>query len=139
MKDEAFGIVPIHRQEDGDRFLLIQHWAGHWGFPKGHAEPEESAQMAAQREFEEETGIRNYSVVETAFVESYQFEREGKNFEKTVTYFPAFVQGDDVTCQQEEIQDYVWLPYDAALEKITFGQSKQLLTKVKTYLEKSNS
>lgn len=139
MKDEAFGIVPIHRQQDGDRFLLIQHWAGHWGFPKGHAELGESAQIAAQREFEEETGIQDYNIVATAFVESYQFEREGKRFEKTVTYFPAFVQSDAVSCQEQEIQDYVWLPYDAALEKITFGQSKQLLTRVKAYLEKNQA
>ncbi|PSB07945.1 NUDIX hydrolase [filamentous cyanobacterium CCP2] len=135
MKDEAFGIVPIHRQEDGDRFLLIQHLAGHWGFPKGHAEPGELAKVAAQREFEEETGIREYHVLEQKFVEQYAFQRAGTPFEKTVTYFPAFVQSDAVMCQADEIQAYAWLPYDAALEKITFEPSKQLLKDVKAYLE----
>jgi bis(5'-nucleosidyl)-tetraphosphatase len=135
MKDEAFGIVPIDRQPDGDRFLLIQHWAGHWGFPKGHAEPGETPQQAASREFEEETGIRAYTVLERSFSESYQFQREGKTFEKTVVYFPAFVQSAEVNCQEQEIQAFAWLPYDAAFEKITFPPSKQLLQQVKTLLE----
>jgi bis(5'-nucleosidyl)-tetraphosphatase len=134
MKDAAFGIVPIHRHTEGDRFLLIQHHAGHWGFPKGHADAGETAQETAQREFEEETGIQDYNLLETAFVEQYQFQQEGKTIEKTVTYFPAIVQSETVTCQKAEIRAYAWLPYDAALETITFEQSKQLLVKVAAYL-----
>ena len=37
-------------------FLLIQHQAGHWAFPKGHANPGESPAETARREFAEETG-----------------------------------------------------------------------------------
>ncbi|WP_416670873.1 bis(5'-nucleosyl)-tetraphosphatase [Egbenema bharatensis] len=136
MKDAAFGIVPVHRHPAGDRFLLIQHHAGHWGFPKGHADPGETAQETAQREFEEETGIQDYRLLETAFVEQYQFQQQGKTIEKTVTYFPAIVQSETVTYQEAEIQAYAWLPYDAALETITFEQSKQLLVKVADYLKR---
>ena len=134
-KDEAFGIVPIWRQPEGDRFLLIQHWAGHWGFPKGHAESGETAIVTACREFEEETGITAYEVVDAvSFTEKYSFSREGQIIEKTVTYFPAFVHTSVVTCQEQEIKAYAWATFDEANQKITFGQARQLLARVKQYL-----
>lgn len=136
MKDEAFGIVPILRQEEGEKFLLIQHHAGHWGFPKGHADPGETAIAAACREFEEETGITAYKLLgETSFSEEYSFIRNKKNVRKTVTYFPAVVTSDVVTCQAKEIKDYAWLPYEAAVNKITFNPARQLLVEVYDYLK----
>lgn len=137
MKDEAFGIVPIRRDADGDRFLLIQHLAGHWGFPKGHAEPDESALVAARREFEEETGIQDYDVLDHAFMERYSFTKSGETIEKSVTYFPAFVKSGDVSCQEDEIRDYAWVLYDDAIQKITFDQARQILIQVRTYLQET--
>lgn len=135
--DQAFGIVPLFRQDGDDQFLLIQHKAGHWGFPKGHAEAGETAVDAACREFEEETGITAYHLLDhTPFVESYRLVKKGKTIEKTVTYFVAFVQSTEVTYQEKEIQDYTWLPFREALERITFIQSKELLTQVNQYLQR---
>ena len=106
-KDEAFGIVPILRNDDSYLFLLIQHHAGHWGFPKGHADPGESALSAACRELVEETGISDYTVLEgVSFSKRYSFTRDRKRFEKTVIYYPALVQSTTVHYQQEKIQDF---------------------------------
>jgi bis(5'-nucleosidyl)-tetraphosphatase len=133
-KDEAFGIVPIAPQPTGDLFLLVHHRSGHWSFPKGHAEAAESPQVTACREFEEETGIRDYTLLPVSFVERYEFTKAGRSIEKTVMYFPAIVQSTVVQYQVDEIQDFVWSPYEEALQKITFPQSKQLLMEVKQYL-----
>ena len=136
-KDEAFGIIPILHQPEGNQFLLIQHWAGHWGFPKGHAEAGETPLMAACREFEEETGVQAYEVIEGAsFLEQYYFTKNKQTIEKTVTYFPAWVKSTAVTCQDKEIQNYCWLPFETALEKLTFAQGKRLLRQVQAYLNK---
>lgn len=129
-KDASFGVVPILRCGGGDRFLLLQHQAGHWGFPKGHAEPNETALAAARREFEEETGIREYQLIEIAFSEHYSFIEAGEQIEKTVTYFPAFVETERVICQAEEIKDYIWAIYDEALQRLSFEQSRQILVQV---------
>ncbi len=132
--DQAFGIVPILRQEDGDRVLLIQHWAGHWGFPKGHADPGETAIDTARREFEEETGIVAYTVLDdVSFVEQYSFVQDQVTIDKTVTYFPAFVTSDNVVCQEKEIKSYAWLTFDQAQERITFKQAKHILSQVRDY------
>ena len=43
--------------------LLIQDSKGRWTIPKGHIEPGETAKMTARREIEEETGLKNFSVL----------------------------------------------------------------------------
>lgn len=137
--DQSFGIVPIGLSSDQTwQFLLIQHRKkGHWGFPKGHAEVNETAIESACREFEEETGITDYRLLDIPpFLESYSFSKQPRRrgfqitIAKTVTYFVALVNSMQVTLQADEIQDSIWLPYPAALERITFTQGKQLLTQV---------
>jgi bis(5'-nucleosidyl)-tetraphosphatase len=140
MKDEAFGIVPIFIEKTGDlsemQFLLIRHWAGHWGFPKGHAEPGETAIATACRELEEETGIQSCKVLDdTSFVEQYRFTKDNQLVEKTVTYFLGTVQSKAVTCQEQEIQAYTWVNFDTALKTITFDQARRVLQRVHDYLQ----
>ncbi len=135
-KDEAFGIVPIYSHHNSYQFLLIQHLAGHWGFPKGHADPGEGAVQAACREFVEETGISAYTLhADVAFSEQYDYTRDGKPFHKTVVYYPAIVAAKTVACQPEEIRDYAWLDYDAAIARLSFEGAKRVLMEVKRYLE----
>ncbi len=136
-KDKAFGIVPILQNGDEHQFLLIQHHAGHWGFPKGHADPGETDVQAACREFEEETGITRFTLLgDASFSEQYPFTRGSKKFNKTVIYYPAFVQSAIVNCQPEEIKDYDWLPYDLAIARLTFDGARRVLTEVQQYLKK---
>lgn len=150
MKDEAFGIIPVFSTESDILFLLIQHQAGHWAFPKGHADPGESALETAKRELEEETGIRDYEVLEEpSFVEHYSFvqesvpssvkhyafAKEGELIEKTVTYFVAFVNSREVVLQAEEVQNYAWSSFDEAINLITFDGNRGILREVKVYLD----
>jgi 8-oxo-dGTP pyrophosphatase MutT (NUDIX family) len=138
-QDKAFGIVPILQSSDELQFLLIQHHAGHWGFPKGHADPGETAIQAACREFKEETGITDFTLLgEVAFSEQYPYARSGKKFNKTVVYYPAVVQSKTVNCQPEEIKDYSWLNYDRAIAQLTFDGAKRVLTEVQQYIEKAS-
>lgn len=131
LTDAAFGIVPILQKEDGDRVLLIQHHAGHWSFPKGHADPGETALETACREFVEETGIQDFQVLDDrAYSEQYIFTQKGQTIAKTVTYFTAFVHSEIVECQAEEIQAYAWLTFEATLAKLTFPSAKQVLAEV---------
>jgi len=139
--EASFGLIPVARCGNVNQFLLIQHQAGHWGFPKGHAEPGETPLETACREFEEETGIRDYQVSESPpLVEVYRFVKAQKKqkqetIEKTVTYFVAWVQSMQVRLQEKEIQGYLWLTYDAALAQISFEQSQQLLVEANRVIQ----
>ena len=150
MKDKAFGIVPVFATVADSLFLLIQHQAGHWAFPKGQAEPGESAIETAKRELEEETGILDYEVLEEpSFVEHYSFVqegtptfvkhylsvKEGEPIEKTVTYFVAFVNSMEVKLQAEEVQSSAWIAFDEAINLITFDGNRGVLREVKAYLD----
>lgn len=52
------GIVPVLREGKAPRFLLLRVFK-YWDFPKGLVEKDESPFLAAKRELEEETGIRD--------------------------------------------------------------------------------
>ncbi len=133
--DFAFGLVPVAwLGHDELRYLLIRHKKGHWGFPKGHKEGNESDLVAARREFEEETGVRQYEALSNvSFVERYQFrKKKGKRVNKTVKYFLATVPLVDeelpkVLIQAKEIRDFRWCSGGEAKALLSFGMSRQVL------------
>jgi bis(5'-nucleosidyl)-tetraphosphatase len=134
-KDFSFGLIPMYQYGEQLLFLLLQHLEGHWAFPKGHPEEDESSLETAQREFEEETGIVLYSVDENQiFSEEYYPQVNGEILHKTVKYYLAKVSERKVTPQAEEVKDYAWLSYRDALERITFAPSKKILKEAWKYL-----
>ena len=57
-----------------------------WPLPKGHVEAGETAEQAAVREVEEETGIRAEVVAALGTID-YWFAAEGRRVHKTVHHF----------------------------------------------------
>lgn len=127
MSEESAGVIPVHK-ESGD-ILLVHHLAGHWGFPKGHLEKGETVKQAALRELKEETGLTEVTLRSEPVIKKYSFDKDGVQIEKTVTYFIGTVDSKEVTIEQDEIQDFTWLPYSQALERLTF--SKDVLRSAK--------
>lgn len=139
-QDAAFGIIPICCPPGGTledaEFLLIKHNAGHWAFPKGHAEGNETPLESAKREFTEETGINNFKTIESvSFKEQYEIHRTRRIIHKVVVYYPAFLEKETVTIQEAEIADYCWEKYDAARQIITYSASILMFEEVYQYLQ----
>ena len=138
-EDFSCGVIP-YRVVDGVReFLLVQHKAGHWAFPKGHPEKAEEHAETALRELEEETGLGRVEL-ETShpFNEQYVFtKRSGKRVRKAVVYFVGKVgAGQSVRLQASEVSDYAWADAAATRERMTFDEGKALLDEVLAYLER---
>lgn len=122
--EASYGVIPLCNKEGIWHVLLIQQHAGHWGFPKGHAERKEQPQQAARRELLEETGLVILCyLTEQPLIEAYQFFSRGKRIEKTVTYFLAEVAGE-LKLQCEEVKAAKWIPLSDAAEHLTFPVSK---------------
>lgn len=128
--DFSYGIIPVRIWRKQWQVLLVQHHAGHWAFPKGHAEAGESSQQAAERELLEETGLKVKTYLsDQIFNENYVFRHQNVLIEKKVQYFLALVSGQ-VILQQEEIQAFQWLALEQALSTITFKEGQKLCRQV---------
>ncbi|HEY2810326.1 MAG TPA: NUDIX domain-containing protein [Rhabdochlamydiaceae bacterium] len=127
-KVESFGIVPIRRENQEWRVLLILHREGnHWGFPKGKANPGEQHRQTACRELKEETNLDVKEILHAeALIEQYQFRHKREKIHKTAYYFPALVEGI-LKCQEEEIREARWLPFTEALQQLSFKQARHIL------------
>ena len=136
-EDYSCGVIP-YRVTDGRReFLLIQHHAGHWAFPKGHPEGDESPFETAQRELREETGLDGAQAQPApAFEESYVFAKpSGKQVHKRVTYYLCEVDAQAaVQMQPEEIADHAWGDEAATRQRLTFDEGRSLFDQVLAYL-----
>ncbi len=109
LTDTSYGIVPVRVLAAGPSVLLVRHYAGHWGFPKGHPEGEETPEQTARRELREETGLEVERLLAPAPVsQQYDFDHEGQMVRKTVYYYVAMVAPGEVQLQLSEIQAHQW-------------------------------
>lgn len=139
MKQEfSAGLVVFTIVNQIRKYLLLYYQAGHWDFPKGHIENNESKVNAAQRELMEETGLTVQIIPSFESSFSYYFHDPTTNelCYKTVYFFIGKAITTTVTLSLEHV-DFVWLPYKEALEKLTFKNAKALLEKVENVLKKS--
>ena len=126
----------VYRIINGEvRFLLIKNKRSlNWGFPKGHMERGENETQTAYREILEETGIRARFLPDFRYKSEYSIQGR---IEKKVIIFLATTDDTSTIIQREEIEEYLWLKYDKAMNSLKFPNDKYLLTKAKEYLEKA--
>lgn len=133
--DASFGVIPVQDAAGGRKYLLVRHHAGHWGFPKGHAEGSETPVEAAVRELVEETGLVATRLLDDRpLVEVYHFTTSGGRVRKTVTYFVGYVESDAVTPQAEEVCACEWGTYQQTRARLTFDEGRKLLDQAEALL-----
>jgi 8-oxo-dGTP pyrophosphatase MutT (NUDIX family) len=129
--EHSFGVIPVYQKGGQTYFLIIQHNAGHWAFPKGRAEKGETELETARRELREETGITDVSIsADRVFEERYTRTKWGsprQQVDKTVRYFLGMVHDPKIRLQQAEVQDSKWVTYEEARGLITFDASRKVL------------
>ncbi len=118
------------------RFLLIKNKGSqHWGFPKGHVEPNESPEETAKREVFEEVGLKIELLPEFESESEYVIQNKIK---KCVTIFLAKTGQKTTRIQREEIGDYAWLEYEQALERLRFDNDRRILKEAAEYLKEKS-
>ena len=126
---------------NSDEFLLIQHPTksngdeGHWDFPKGHVEGNETELETAKRELIEETGIAEFRIF-NGFRHriEYNFSKDNRIVSKEVIFFLAESSIKDVKLSSEH-QNFIWLNFNLAYSKLTYANAKEVLAAVKIFLD----
>lgn len=113
--------------ENDTKVLLIKNKrSAHWGFPKGHIEKGETQEETAIRETKEETGL-DIDILDGFSCKS-EYTIQGR-VEKAVIIYLARTNNTEVTIQEEEIDEYVWVDFSSALKMLRFDNDKSILNK----------
>jgi len=131
--EKSCGAIIIKRVDNQYRVLLINHVnGGHWSFPKGHMEGNETEEMTALREIKEETGLN--VILDTGFryVNTYS---PMENVTKDVVYFLGYTEDCELLRQVEEVNEAGWFTLDEALNKITHDNDKEIFLAALEYIK----
>ena len=93
---------------------------GFWIFPKGHVEPGETAAQAGVRETLEEAGVTGELLGPAG--PPLEYEWGGRRY--SVQYFLIRATSESPASDGREV---VWLPFDAALARLSFDDTGRLL------------
>jgi bis(5'-nucleosidyl)-tetraphosphatase len=145
--EKSVGAVVFRKSDGVNMFLLLHYRSGHWDFPKGHMEDQETEHETLVREVSEETGLSNLEIISGFKKQVRFFYRAGKeekvrrdeegrssNVAKKVVYYLAETKTKQVTISFEH-SGFEWLGYADALARITYDNSKKVLEKANQYLD----
>src|SRR5688500_14510941 len=96
-----------------------------WSLPKGHLEAGESAEDAAVREAEEETGIRGRVVAPLGTID-YWFVAEDRRIHKPVHHYLLEASGGELSDEDIEVDEVAWVPLDELRERLAYAGERRL-------------
>ena len=116
------GGIAFRGSGSGLSILLVtsKKQAGFWIFPKGHVERGESAAQAGVRETQEEAGVTGDLLGPVGA--PLEYEWNGKRY--SVQYFLIRATAESPATDGRTV---VWLPYEQALERLSFDDTRRLL------------
>ena len=125
---KSCGFIVYKAENNENYYLIIKSHNGDVGFPKGHMESGESELQTAIRELKEETGIDVDTIHDFRYQIEYPLPRVPDAMKQTV-YFLGKCASDDIIIQETEVASAEFVPYDKAIEKLTFEETKNMLKK----------
>ncbi|MEA3323450.1 MAG: NUDIX domain-containing protein [Patescibacteria group bacterium] len=146
--EKSIGAVVFRIVDDNVEFLLMKYRNGHWEFPRGKVENNESEHETMRREIEEETSISQIKIIED-FRETMRFSYKAHGHEridrikdknciyihKQVVFYLAQSLDKNVIISHEH-QQFQWLSFDDAINRLTFKNARSILEKANQKLEK---
>lgn len=116
------------------KFLLMRNTLKntYWEFPKGKIEENEKLRETAEREAREETKLKNFEYLpDFKHSQQWYFRFKGETINKTAIYLIARIPSEDMDKVDinKEHEDFDWLTYKEALDRISIKNNKKMLKK----------
>lgn len=123
------GIVfRLTRDQKDIEILLIQDSKGRWTIPKGHIEPGETAKMTARREIEEETGLKNVSILTWLGKIHFKYRRADKLVLMTTQiYLVQALDSHESPVGEKWMKGIKWFSFTDALGTIEYDDIGKLM------------
>lgn len=102
--------------------------AGFWIFPKGHVEPGETEAEAGVRETQEEAGVTGELLGPVG--PPLEYDWDGRRYR--VQYFLIRATAESPASDGRTL---AWLPFDEALERLSFDDTARLLREARARME----
>jgi 8-oxo-dGTP pyrophosphatase MutT (NUDIX family) len=126
--------------DDGGRLLLHHHRRlDRWLQMGGHVEGDESPELAALREGEEESGLRDLALASAGIfdldihgIPAAKGEPDHDHFD--VRYLARTTSPDAITVDRVESNDLAWVTLDRAAELMPGSESQRVLRKIERLL-----
>lgn len=123
----AGGIVYRHGKS-GVEILLIADSKSRWTIPKGHIEEGETPRQTAEREIQEETGLKQMKMLDWLGKINFRYRRVNTLVLMTTEIFLVEAQGDtDKIVPQEWMAGINWFSTKDALDKIEYEDIGKLI------------
>ena len=127
-REHSAGGVVYRIHEGRPLYLLIRDSYGNWGFPKGHLERGEQADIAAVREVREETGLTSLRLVGPIAAIEWFFRFRGSLVHKNCQFFLMESESADTQPQTSEgITDCRWMDMDEARKLIVYENARDVM------------
>ena len=125
--DHAAGVAAVIGRLDRRGRLL-------WSLPKGHIEVGETAEQAAVREVEEETGIIGCVVAPLGTID-FWFVAEDRRVHKTVHHFLLRATGGELSDEDIEVSEVAWVPLGELESRLAYADERRLIRRATELLE----
>ena len=97
-----------------------------WSMPKGHLEPGETAEVAAIREVQEETGIMSH-VIATLGTIDFWFTSQERRIHKTVHHYLLEADGGELSDADVEVVQVAWIPLEEVSDLLRYPDERRLV------------
>jgi 8-oxo-dGTP pyrophosphatase MutT (NUDIX family) len=97
-----------------------------WSLPKGHIEAGETAEQAAVREVEEETGISGVILARLGTID-FWFVADGRRIHKTVEHFLLRATGGELSDADIEVSEVAWVPLPQITAQLAYPDERGLV------------
>ena len=105
-----------------------------WSLPKGHLEEGETAEQAAVREVQEETGLLSQVVAPLGVID-YWFVLTDRRVHKTVHHFLLEALGGELCDEDIEVEEVAWVPLDHVRARLAYSDERHLVDRVQAILQ----